>query len=619
MVASLPRDRVVLAAVAFSGLGFCFLHPKNHCLYFCETSRHLLRRMTPDHRIETVAGDGTAGFGPNQLHSPLACAVDERDGTIYVVNGTGNNIVTVDDGGKVAPFAGSPTGEAGPAPPPSYTEPPPVGNDVRFNRPQGCCIFGEYLYVCDTNNDLVRRIKLPRAGVVREAEKTCTIVCGVVAPATGSPTVDVDGATGPFDDDSRARICRPRSITVDKQGVFYISTESHVVRRLVLVGSGTTDARAAAEAAAADANAAAQAAAAAAVAAGDGDGAGAAAEPERIEPQEPWVIPRWKLTTIVGTSTPGAAGTTSPDPIGRIGRLKSPGQLVVSPNGKRLWIACCAGNCIMHVEIDDKEHYPLTLFVGNGSSENSLAGVGELARLKGPVGVALDVSRCRLYWCTQGDGRIGSATVRAHDSVETKPSTFVSLGDAMAAGEKELLEGNVTLVVRGGTEITVVAALLANRIPHFSRVLQEGFAEGKSRKINLSKGAGPAFPDSPEAVRALVRWVYHDRIPFDDLSIKTVTEILVLSLMWDIEDVAGRVELYLREHLAADTAADICAVAHQHSLLLGGLYETAVDFIIGNLPAVVAASRPSLENLPADVLSHLLCNMPTVHGSSDAM
>jgi sugar lactone lactonase YvrE len=111
-----------------------------------------IRRLTPDGRVVTIAG-GTRGFADGlgsaaRFDTPSHVAVD-RDGVIYVAD-TGNHVIRrVTPDGSVTTLAG--TGEPGAADGPAHA--------ARFNGPVGIAVDSRgRVIVADTYNDRIRMI-----------------------------------------------------------------------------------------------------------------------------------------------------------------------------------------------------------------------------------------------------------------------------------------------------------------------------------------------------------------------------------------------------------------------------------------------------------------------------
>lgn len=127
-----------------------------------DTGNNAVRRVTPDGRVSTLAGDGVAGYrdGPAseaRFNSPLGIAVDQA-GRIIVADTYNDRIRAIGLDGTVTTLAGSSQ--------PGLVDGP--GADARFDTPSGIAVDGMgRIYVADTGNGLVRIIET--TGLVRTA------------------------------------------------------------------------------------------------------------------------------------------------------------------------------------------------------------------------------------------------------------------------------------------------------------------------------------------------------------------------------------------------------------------------------------------------------------------
>ncbi|MDQ2983186.1 MAG: hypothetical protein M3R70_04580 [Actinomycetota bacterium] len=177
--------------------------------YIADTDNNVIRRVTRDGKIATVAGGGSPddGIGDGlpatqaQLVSPSDVAVAD-DGTLYISD-TGNaRIRRVDPKGKISTIAGGgdPTalGDGGPA------------TDASLSRPRGVALTKDAtVFVADTGHDRVRRITPD--GMIATA-------AGGGAPSDGLG----DGGSG-----RRAALDHPYDVAVDSQGVLYVADGLH--------------------------------------------------------------------------------------------------------------------------------------------------------------------------------------------------------------------------------------------------------------------------------------------------------------------------------------------------------------------------------------------------------
>lgn len=127
-------------------------------VYFSDTRNHRIRRITPDGRIDTVAGTGEAGFRGDggaaktaQLHSPTYLAVDAFD-NVYVSD-TGNHRVRVlSAGGAIQTAAGTGRDE--------FSNDGLLASQASLSSPAGLALDAEgNLYVAERGLHRVRRFR----------------------------------------------------------------------------------------------------------------------------------------------------------------------------------------------------------------------------------------------------------------------------------------------------------------------------------------------------------------------------------------------------------------------------------------------------------------------------
>ncbi|MFJ3205745.1 RICIN domain-containing protein [Streptomyces sp. NPDC086989] len=140
-------------------------------LYIADVDNRRVRKMTPDGKISTVAGTGTAGFsgdgGPAtsaQLNFPIALGMDST-GTLYVSEGRNHLVRRITADGTISTAAGTGTlgfgGDGGPA------------TSAQLNFPIGLAVdCVDTLYVADYKNHRIRKVAsekmagLPESGTV---------------------------------------------------------------------------------------------------------------------------------------------------------------------------------------------------------------------------------------------------------------------------------------------------------------------------------------------------------------------------------------------------------------------------------------------------------------------
>lgn len=123
-------------------------------LYVADTGNNAIRRVTPDGRVSTVAGDGTPGRrdGPAALarfNGPVGVAVDAT-GRIIVADTYNDSVRVISPEGEVRTLAGAgtPGAQDGPA------------AIAQFDTPSGLAVDRTgTVYVADTGNGLVRVVR----------------------------------------------------------------------------------------------------------------------------------------------------------------------------------------------------------------------------------------------------------------------------------------------------------------------------------------------------------------------------------------------------------------------------------------------------------------------------
>ena len=237
-----------------------------------DTGNHVIRRITVSGEVTTVAGvPGVAGFqdGPTAIalfRFPAGVTVDRTNGTIYVSDKDNHVIRTITPDGVVSTIAGAP-GEAGSA--------DAQGSAARFAYPRGLEVGTDgALYVADTGNQVIRRVTLDGtattfAGRMRVAgsldgaldaarfngpsdvavdrstgaiyvadtlsNRIRRIANGTVSTVAGSAEGLQDGSG------ASARFSQPWSVDVDSSGNVYVADYNNaVIRRVTAGGSVST-------------------------------------------------------------------------------------------------------------------------------------------------------------------------------------------------------------------------------------------------------------------------------------------------------------------------------------------------------------------------------------------
>ncbi len=159
----------------------------------------------------TFAQTVTTFSSSNELAGPKGITIDTSN-NLYVVNGSGSNILQISPAGFVSVFAGclSCTGNTD-----------GFGTWARFNSPTGIAIdSNNNLYVADTGNHIIRKI----------------------TPAGNVTTIAGSGVAGNTDGTgTSAKFSAPRGIAIDNNDNLYVTDyNNHRIRKITPTGNVTT-------------------------------------------------------------------------------------------------------------------------------------------------------------------------------------------------------------------------------------------------------------------------------------------------------------------------------------------------------------------------------------------
>jgi sugar lactone lactonase YvrE/aminoglycoside phosphotransferase (APT) family kinase protein len=193
--------------------GVCLDNAGN--IFIADTDNHRVRRIAPDGKIYTVAGNGTAGFsgdgGPAEraaLNSPAAVETDSA-GNLYIADIQNHRVRRV-AGGVITTLAGDGhtgySGDGGPA------------TGARLDLPADLALGGDrQLFVLDKLNHRIRKIDL---------------ASGTISTFAGNGESTSSGDGGPA---TKAGLGRPAGIAADAAGNVYVtdleSRQLRVIRR----------------------------------------------------------------------------------------------------------------------------------------------------------------------------------------------------------------------------------------------------------------------------------------------------------------------------------------------------------------------------------------------------
>jgi hypothetical protein len=207
--------------------------PNDGGILIADTYNHRIRRIDPDGRITTIAGDGKSRYsgdgGPAteaSLQLPQGIALD-RDGNLLIADTFNHVVRRVDSSGVISTFAGSEGGLAGDGGP---------ATKAQLNLPMAVAVDGEgRVYISDTGNSRIRRVN--RDGTIE-----------TVTGTGGGSGIAGSGFTGDDGPPARAKIFSAADFEIGPDETWYIADSGNnrirVVRENVIstiAGSGELD------------------------------------------------------------------------------------------------------------------------------------------------------------------------------------------------------------------------------------------------------------------------------------------------------------------------------------------------------------------------------------------
>ena len=190
---------------------------RNGVMYIADIRNHVIRRITPQGDVTTIAGAAGqtgAADGPGsaaRFNSPEGIAVDAF-GNVYVGDAGNHTIRKISTSGVVSTVAGT-AGQSGNS--------DGAGSSARFNAPSNLAVDSSgTIYVSDTNNHTIRKI-----------------VGDVVSTVAGQP-----GASGGVDGTgSAARFDSPGGLAIAANGDLYVADFNNTaIRKVTRDGVVTT-------------------------------------------------------------------------------------------------------------------------------------------------------------------------------------------------------------------------------------------------------------------------------------------------------------------------------------------------------------------------------------------
>ncbi len=189
-------------------------------LYVADTYNNIIRKIVISTGVvTTIAGSAASGTQDGtgaaaRFYNPFGIATD---GTNLYVSDTSNNTIRsiVISTGVVTTLAGAPTSGSSNG----------TGAVASFKAPRGITINGNYLYVADSGNHMIRKIDI-------SANK---LINGVVTTFAGSITA------GSADDNGiAASFGAPEGIATDGTSLYVTDSTNNTIRKITLAGAVTT-------------------------------------------------------------------------------------------------------------------------------------------------------------------------------------------------------------------------------------------------------------------------------------------------------------------------------------------------------------------------------------------
>ena len=186
-------------------------------LYLADSGNHTLRRIDiANNQVTTVAGTaGTLGAADGtgvlaRFNTPRGVATD---GTYLYVTDSGNNCIR-----RVDPATGAVTTFAGTSGSRGFLD--GVGGAARFYAPRGIVADAEYLYVADTYNNAIRKVRILDAAVTTLA---------------GTKVKGAADGMGPG-----ASFYYPYSLALAGAHLYVTDTCNHTIRKIEIAGMQVT-------------------------------------------------------------------------------------------------------------------------------------------------------------------------------------------------------------------------------------------------------------------------------------------------------------------------------------------------------------------------------------------
>jgi hypothetical protein len=204
---------------------------KNENIYYADDKANVIRRISKNGIVSTIAGNGSQGYSGDgakatkaQLNGPWGVAADDS-GNIYINDRGNGRIRKVNTAGVITTIAGS--GEVG------YSGDGGPALDASFHDPQGIAVSHDGdLYIADARNDAIRRIDAN--GIITtfagNGKRLYHGDDGIVSSYKYSQSKGNAGDGGPA---TAAQLYWPVDVSVDNAGNVYIADDQHHAIRKV--------------------------------------------------------------------------------------------------------------------------------------------------------------------------------------------------------------------------------------------------------------------------------------------------------------------------------------------------------------------------------------------------
>ncbi len=326
-------------------------------IFVADRDNHTIRKISPDGTVNTLAGAAGQRGSANgtgtaaRFARPEGVALDSA-GNIYVADQLNHTIRKISPTGVVTTLAG----EAG-----QFGSADGIGMATRFNRPSGVALDGAgNVFVADLGNHTIRKIS----------------PVNVVTTLAGAP-----GQSGSVDGiGTAARFTSPHDVALDSAGNIYVADlGNHTIRKVTPEGNVTTLAGTPGQSGSADGIGTVARFNFLLGLALDGDGNIYVADESSHTIRK--ITPTGAVTTIAGT--PGQRGSV--DGIGTAARFNGLGSAAIDSAGN-IYVADLSSHTIRKITPQGV----VSTLAGAAGQSGSADGTGTAARFNLPSGVALD-------------------------------------------------------------------------------------------------------------------------------------------------------------------------------------------------------------------------------------